>query len=78
MIELDKIIEIIKVSHSLGAKRITIDADGSVGIEWAPSVYYSPAETTITTAEEQKEPVMPVVALYAAQLTQTTCKENNE
>jgi len=37
MIEIKGIITIIKAANEMGAKRVEIDADGSVAIEWPES-----------------------------------------
>jgi len=59
MIEIKGLITIIKAANEMGAKRVEIDADGSVAIEWpesnsvtisSPCVYFPSDETPETEA----------------------------
>jgi P pilus assembly chaperone PapD len=75
MIEIEKMIEIVKAARALGATRITFGADGSVDFEWTwPPQYSATAQIEFFKLPSQPakpfEIFPPVVAMYMAQGTE--------
>lgn len=74
MIETEKLIEIIKTAHSLGAKRIEIDADGSIAIEWSQAVTISTPQIYPQQPLDPDKVIPPGTMAYMAQFTTTICE----